>query len=270
MNETVKVDAPYESQIWIEEFDAVRGVLVRVYPFGPESGSVIEVSTRSDPVEVEFGPERFRFERQFTYPWMKPPRFVAAHIYAFSLHKAVELAESRLEITVPQVYALLETNPRHDTQRIAEMYVHLADHAQDRRLLLTLERSVDGYETLLEPTRMADLDMVRAYADALDAIAYHVEAITYQETPAAGYGYEDIALGDQALHAEKMADAVTHYERGLTKKISDNTRATVHRRLGEICEHQGDVKSAIFHYRKALSNNPKVGVKKKLSALLAK
>lgn len=270
MTKTVEIKAPYDSQILKEEFDANEEVVCRLHPFGPSEGSVIEIQQVDATLEVVFGPMDFNFEPEFTYPWNQPPELVKTHIYAFALAKAAEHAESILNVEVPEVSCVLLTDSQTDARGVARAFADFSDYSgKQRRLLATLQRDGDAYCMSIDHIRLRDLDLVYTYAAALDAIADQVEGLTYYETPDPGYGYGDLHLGDVALEKGEIAEAMDHYKRGLERKISENTRASVHRKLGELSEEMGEIDDAISHYESALEWNPKVGVKKKLAALLA-
>ena len=90
-----------------------------------------------------------------------------------------------------------------------------------------------------------------------------------------GDGYNLIEVADrkrQQLDSTNAAlssydEVIDLLKKALDRGVSENTQARVHRSIGEIYLKRGEKNKAIEHFEKALSLNPKVGVKKLLGKL---
>jgi len=76
---------------------------------------------------------------------------------------------------------------------------------------------------------------------------------------------KEVEAGDGC--ASDYSEIESMLKRAAGMDVSPNTKAQIHRRLGEIAEKQGRVQDAIAEYENALRWNPKVGVKRRLSKL---
>jgi tetratricopeptide (TPR) repeat protein len=83
----------------------------------------------------------------------------------------------------------------------------------------------------------------------------------------AGSCYEIVDLGKAALEDGASGQAKALFHKALTTSISPNTKAVVHKFLGQIEENEGNVEATIKHYEMALRFNPKAAVNRQLAAL---
>ena len=79
-------------------------------------------------------------------------------------------------------------------------------------------------------------------------------------------GYEAMEFARAELEAGETERAIALFEQALASDISVNTKASAHRAIGEILEAQ-DPKAALVHYRKAVSFNDRIGLKRKIQKL---
>ncbi|HLG13811.1 MAG TPA: hypothetical protein VJH03_04690 [Blastocatellia bacterium] len=82
--------------------------------------------------------------------------------------------------------------------------------------------------------------------------------------------YDIVSMGEKARSDGDIREAATLLHRALKTEISTNTKAQVCRSLGEMAEDSGNIEAALAHYQEALVYNPKVGVKRKVDAIIAK
>ena len=88
-----------------------------------------------------------------------------------------------------------------------------------------------------------------------------------------GYELFEIAMKEKEELKSQIANLSTYgefislMEKALEKGVSEHSQSTIHRELGEAYQKIGTPAEAIHHFEKAISLNPKIGVKKILKTL---
>lgn len=134
---------------------------------------------------------------------------------------------------------------------------------------LFMEVAVPNHKNLGLP-----IDPTQGWDKIVETNAFNAEK-EEQERLAGGTGYDWLAIAEARMKKlessgvglEQYREILSMLEAALTGGISPNTKAIVHKRIGEIQHKFGRDADAIQHFETAIKLNPKVGVKKLLDSL---
>lgn len=100
-------------------------------------------------------------------------------------------------------------------------------------------------------------------SDYLLKLTFHGEVL--ERWPDSPYQAMDFAEADRS--SGRKLEALHWYRIVCESDISGNWRANAYRAIGEIAEEYGQLTEALENYQKAMEQNPKVGLKRKIEAL---
>lgn len=79
--------------------------------------------------------------------------------------------------------------------------------------------------------------------------------------------YQALDFGEMERKSGNVSEAERWFQVVIESDISSSYRAKAYRALGELAEHKGRPATALDFYKKALELSPKIGVRKKITAL---